>query len=103
MAEAVALRQIQHPRLAYARSLALEQLRLSWHDRELKAAQEVDLDAVVASFASEDPVRYGESLALVHLAYSVGLGAAALPMLHPAHAAPCTCCTLTRMRSPTTS
>ena len=82
-AEAVALRQIQHPRLAYARSIALEQLRLSWHYRELKAAQEADLDAVVASFASEDPVRYGESPALVHLAYAVGLGAAALPLLHP--------------------
>lgn len=31
VAEAVALRQIQHPPPAYARSIALEQLRLSWH------------------------------------------------------------------------
>lgn len=83
IAEAVAIRQLQQPNLAYARSIAMEQLRLSWHNRELKAAQEADLDAVVAAMAGTGGDRFPDSAPVVHFAYAVGLGMAALPLLLP--------------------
>ena len=83
IAEAVAIRELQQPRLAYARSIAMEQLRLSWHHRELKAAQEVDLDAAVAAQADLGADRFPDSAPVVHFAYAVGLGMAALPLLLP--------------------
>lgn len=83
IAEAVAIRELQKPHLAYARSIAMEQLRLSWHNRELKAAQEADLDAVVAALAESGGSRFPDTAPVVHFAYAVGLGMAALPLLLP--------------------
>ena len=81
VAEAVAIRELQQPHLAYARAIAMEQVRLSWHHRELKAAQEADLDAVVAALADAGGSRFPDSAPVVHFAYAVGLGMAALPLL----------------------
>lgn len=83
IAEAVTIREVQRPHLDYARSIALEQLRLTWHYPELKQAQEADLDSVVTQMAAAEKTSFAHSAAVVQFAYAVGLGVALLPLLHP--------------------
>ncbi len=83
VAEAVTIREIQRPHLDYSRAIAMEQLRLTWHYPELKAAQEADLDAVVEQLAATDDSHFAHSAAVVQFAFATGLGMALLPLLYP--------------------
>ncbi len=83
IAEAVALREMQDHHLGYGRAIALEQLRLSWHNREVKAAHETDVDAAVDAIAGATLDLYWHDIVIIHFAYAMGLGLAALPLLYP--------------------
>lgn len=84
VAEAVTIREFQRPGREQLRAITLEQVRLSWHVDALRDAQAEELD----SFVSADfPAAVGRTVAqvpgYVHIAYAVGLGAIALPLLFP--------------------
>lgn len=84
VAEAVAIREMQRPQTASARSILMEQLRMSWHNREVKSAHDADLDAMVATLSATNPEHAAHESAAMHFGYAVGLGVAVLPLLYPA-------------------
>ena len=65
---------MQGASIANGRSILMEQLRLSWHHREAKAAQEADLDAIVETLAQSHPDHFAHEATVMHLGYAVGFG-----------------------------
>ncbi len=84
VADAVGLREFQRPDFAFERVLALEQLRLSWHDRTMLRLQDEILDPLSQDLAIRHPEWPPDRVAgEVHLGYALGVGAYFLAVLVP--------------------
>lgn len=84
VAEAVTIREFLHPDLARPRAIYAEELRVSWHDEELRQRQEAELEGFVEEMRLEHPEwSTAETPARFHMAYATGLGYALLPLVAP--------------------
>lgn len=84
IADAVTLREFQRPGREALRAHLLEQIRISWHEPDLMAAQAAELDAFLQeSFAADAPRTRRQLPAYFHFGYALGLGAPALTILYP--------------------
>ena len=82
MAEAVLLREFQLPAHRVPRVMALEQIRLTWHDEALMRQAGATLDEYRAGLL-EDPSWQFEGEADFFLNYAITLGIALMPTLAP--------------------
>lgn len=82
MAEAVLLREFLLPSHRLPRVMALEQVRLTWHDEELMRQANATLDAYRAGLLA-DPAWAFEGEADFFLNYAISLGVALMPTLAP--------------------
>ncbi len=82
MAEGVLLREYLLPSHRLPRVMALEQVRLAWHDEQLMRQAAVALDEYRAGLLA-DPAWQFETEADFFLNYAISLGAALMPMLAP--------------------
>jgi len=82
MAEAVQLREYQLPSNRIPRVMALEQMRMSWHDPALMSQAEAVLDYYRAGLM-EDPGWQFEGEADFFLNYAISVGAALVPSIAP--------------------
>jgi len=82
MAEAVQLREYQLPSHRVPRVMALEQLRLAWHDDALMSRASAALDHYRAGLM-QDPTWQFEGEADFFLNYAISLGAAIMPSIAP--------------------
>ena len=82
MAEAVLLREFLLPAHRLPRVMALEQVRLTWHDEELMSQADATLDSYRAGLL-EDPSWAFEGEADFFLNYAITLGIALMPTLAP--------------------
>ena len=90
MAEAVQLREYQLPSNRIPRVMALEQMRMSWHQPDLRDVQEAEVEA---AFAHEPKPRTkrerSEAYARHHIEAALGIGASLTPWMYPeAHLLP---------------
>ena len=90
IAEAIILREIQRPERRLQNTVFLEPIRVSWHQPELRDAQEAEVEA---AFAHEPKPRTkaqrAEAYAHHHTEAAVGLGASLAPRIYPqAHLLP---------------
>ncbi len=90
IAEAVILRELQRPGRLPQNTIFLEQVRMAWHNADLRAAQEAEVEA---AFAHEPKPRTRDerdaAYAHHHTEAAVGLGASLLPLIYPeAHLLP---------------
>lgn len=82
MSEAVLLREFQLPSHRVPRTMALEQVRLAWHDDLLMRQANAILDEYRAGLL-EDPTWQFEGEADFFLNYAITLGVALMPALAP--------------------
>lgn len=90
IAEAVILRELQRPVRLPQNTIFLEQVRMSWHNADLRDAQEAEVEA---AFAHEPKPRSraerDAAYAHHHTEAALGLGASLLPLIYPgAHRLP---------------
>jgi AcrR family transcriptional regulator len=90
IAEAVIVREVQRPERVPQNTIFLEQVRMAWHDPDLRDAQEREIEA---AFAHEPRPRTkaerDAAYAQHHTASALGLGASLLPLIYPgAHLLP---------------
>ena len=84
IADALALREVQRPEASLQRSTYLEQVRLSWHDEELRASLALEFDAFVADATAADPDwAPANSPSSLHMSIALGQGISLLPTLAP--------------------
>lgn len=83
IAEAVSIREAQRPSRALGRSMALEQIRLGWHHRELAAAQASALDEFRAGLLTTPGWAAYESETDFFLQFALTWGMYLLPFLNP--------------------
>jgi AcrR family transcriptional regulator len=89
IAESVIIREAQQPSRALGRSMALEQIRLGWHHRELAQAQAASLDEFRASLLTTPGWDVYESETDFFLQFALSWGMYLLPFLNPnVHALP---------------
>ena len=80
IAEAALIRETQDPARGELRAVALEQLRLSWHNADLRARMARQFDEYVVDMQVPKPhFDPGE----VQLGYAVGAGVMVLPLMCP--------------------
>jgi len=83
VAEAVTIREWQRPHLAQKRAIEHEQLRISWHDAQLKKSRAELLRNSAPEFVGSHVLSPQRVVASVHMGFAVGLGVIALPLLMP--------------------
>jgi AcrR family transcriptional regulator len=84
IADALALREVQRPEVRLQRAIYLEQVRLTWHDEELKRTLADEFDQFVADATAADPDwAPAHSPADLHASIALGLGITMLPLLAP--------------------
>lgn len=84
VADAVTLREFERPGRERVRAHMLEQIRIAWHEPELMAAQEAELQAFAREqfLVGVDRTRR-QVPGYLHIGYALGLGSAGLAILYP--------------------
>lgn len=84
IAQATIIREYMTPARKQARTVMMEQCRLSWHDSELLTSGQKAFTDAVWQIANENPDRPAAQLrAYVYTGLALGLGVAVLADLHP--------------------
>lgn len=83
IAESVIIREAQRPGRELGRSMALEQIRLGWHHRELADAQAASLDEFRAALLTSPGWDAYESETDFFLQFALSWGMYLLPFLNP--------------------
>ena len=83
IAEGVTLREFMRPSIADGRAMALEQVRLTWHDEELAEATRIELDAFRTQLLQTPGWEAHETEDDFYLNVVIPYGAYVLPLLVP--------------------